>query len=68
MDTKVQIDKYYLIVLGIIYARNEEIFKPYIDKFIESEAIPAASRVCEIRPAALGDQIGDYAALSVALR
>lgn len=56
------------IVIGSIYTRNKGLLQPYIDKILESEAIPAANRVCEIRPAALGDQIGDYAALCVALQ
>jgi len=56
------------IVIGSIYTRNEALLKPYIEKILESEAIPAANRVCEIRPAVLGDQIGDYAALCVALQ
>ncbi len=56
------------IVIGSIYTRNEALLKPYIEKELESEAIPAANKVCEIRAAALGDQIGDYAALCVALQ
>jgi glucokinase len=55
------------IVIGSIYARNEELFKPHIEKVLEREAIPAARKVCKIVPAALGDNIGDYAALRVAL-
>jgi len=56
------------IVIGSIYTRNEELLKPYIQKVLKSEAIPASNKVCEIRPAALGEQIGDYAALCVALQ
>jgi len=55
------------IVIGSIYARNEELFKPHIEKVLKHEAIPAARKVCKIVPAALGDNIGDYAALCVAL-
>ncbi len=55
------------IVIGSIYTRNEELLKPLIEKVLEREAIPAANKVCKIVPAALGDDIGDYAALSVAL-
>ena len=55
------------IVIGSIYTRNEGLLKPLIEKVLEREAIPAANRVCRIVPAALGDDIGDYAALSVAL-
>ncbi|MBE9518403.1 MAG: ROK family protein [Bacteroidetes bacterium] len=56
------------IVIGSIYARNEEYLKPLIEKVVEREAIPAARKVCRVVPAALGDSIGDYAALCVALQ
>lgn len=55
------------IVIGSIYTRNEEILKPHIEKVLEREAIPAARKVCRIVPADLGDNIGDFAALCVAL-
>ncbi len=54
------------IVIGSIYARNEDIFKPLMDEIIEKEALPLAREVCEVVPAALGESIGDYAALSIA--
>ena len=56
------------IVIGSIYARNEKLLKPLIEKVLDREAIPAANKVCRILPAALGDDIGDYAALCVALK
>jgi glucokinase len=55
------------IVIGSIYARNEGLFKPHLERVLKREAIPAALKVCKIVPAALGDNIGDYAALCVAL-
>ncbi|MBT7094031.1 MAG: ROK family protein, partial [Bacteroidetes bacterium] len=55
------------IVIGSIYARNEAILKPYIEEVLSHEAIPAANKVCKILPAALGESIGDYAALCVAM-
>jgi glucokinase len=55
------------IVIGSIYARNENLFKPIIEKVLTREVIPSALKVCQIKPAALGDTIGDYAALCVAL-
>ena len=54
------------IVIGSIYARNVNLFKPHIDRILQLEAIPSAIEVCEIKPALLGDTIGDYAALCVA--
>jgi len=56
------------IVIGSIFSRNEELIKPLIEVVLDSEAIPASRRVCDIKPAELGDQIGDYAALCVALQ
>ncbi len=55
------------IVIGSIYARNEDLFKPHMDRILKEEAIPSALKVCRIKPALLGDSIGDYAALCVAL-
>jgi glucokinase len=55
------------IVIGSIYSRNEMLFKPVIEKVLAHEAIPASLEVCRIVPAELGDSIGDYAALCVAV-
>ena len=56
------------IVIGSIYARNEQIFKPLIYDVLKKEVIPEALEVCKIVPAKLGDSIGDYAALCVAMQ
>ena len=55
-----------MIVIGSIYARNEDVFKPLMEEVIRKEALPLASKVCKIVPAALGEAVGDYAALSIA--
>ena len=55
-----------LIVIGSIYSRNEDMFKPLMDEVLASEALPLANKVCRVVPAALGESIGDYAALSIA--
>jgi glucokinase len=55
------------IVIGSIYARNEMLFKPLIEKVLQKEALPAALEVCRIVPAGLGESIGDFAALCVAI-
>ncbi|MRI01177.1 ROK family protein [Kriegella sp. EG-1] len=55
------------IVIGSIYARNEALLKPLVYEVLKKEAIPEALEVCTIVPAKLGDKIGDYAALGVAL-
>jgi len=55
------------IVIGSIYARNEMLFQPLIEKVLQREAIPSALEVCRIKPAELGESIGDFAALCVAI-
>lgn len=54
------------IVIGSIYSRNEDMMKPFVDEVLAREALPLANKVCKVVPAALGESIGDYAALSVA--
>lgn len=55
------------IVIGSIYERAGHLLEPAAMQVIEREAIESARRVCRIVPAALGDSIGDYASLSVAM-
>lgn len=55
------------IVIGSVYSRNVDLFKPIVDILLQNEALAPALKVCEIKPAALGDSIGDYAALCVAI-
>ncbi len=55
-----------MIVIGSIYARNEDVFQPLMREVINNESLPLANKVCRIVPAALGESIGDYAALSIA--
>ena len=54
------------IVIGSIYTRCEDLMAPYVTEVLQREALPLANEVCEVVPAALGESIGDYAALSVA--
>lgn len=54
------------IVLGGIYTRCEELFKKKMQEVLDREALSESLSVCEILPAALGESIGDVAALAVA--
>jgi glucokinase len=56
-----------VIVLGGIYARSRELLEHSMRESLESEALSNALGVCDIKPAALGESIGDFAALSVAI-
>lgn len=55
-----------MIVIGSIYARSKELLEPYAMEIIEKEALALSANVCRIVPAMLGEDLGDYAALSVA--
>lgn len=55
-----------LIILGTIFTRSGDLLQPILDETIAREALPLASKVCRIVPAALNEKIGDYASLSVA--
>lgn len=55
-----------VIVIGSIYARNREFFDENIMPIIKNEALENSVSVCKIKPAELGEQIGDFAALGLA--
>lgn len=55
------------IVLGSIFQRSGHLLRQHMQKIIERECIPVAREACRIVPAELGDEIGDYAALAVAV-
>ena len=54
------------IVIGGIYTRCEELMQGRMLEIIRKEALPNAQKVCTVMISELGEQIGDYAALSVA--
>ena len=55
------------IVIGSIFGRCEALLRPAMEEALAAEALPAAAHVCEIVPAGLGEQIGDYAAIATAI-
>ena len=55
------------IVIGGIYVRCSRFLEPTMAAEIQREALPGAARLCDVVPAKLGEQIGDYAALCVAV-
>ncbi len=55
------------IVIGSIFTRCREYLEPAAESVIQKEALGAARKVCSVVPAALGDRIGDYGSLGVAL-
>ena len=54
------------IVLGSIFQRCERLLRPKMEEVLKKECLVYALEVCEIVPAKLGDDIGDYAALAIA--
>jgi glucokinase len=54
------------IVIGSIFARCERFLRPAAERVIARETLASSARRCRILPAALGEGIGDYAALIVA--
>jgi len=56
------------IVLGSVYARCENLLRDTCLEVIQKECLPGAAARCRILPAALGESIGDIAALAVAAR
>ena len=55
-----------MIVIGSVFERSEELLREAMEAKIETESLSYARNVCKIVPAALTENIGDYAALSVA--
>ena len=54
------------IVIGSIFVRQRDQLWPVAEKVLRAEALPRSLDACRVVPAALGEQIGDYAALSIA--
>ena len=55
------------IVIGSIFARSENLLREGMERLINKEALPQSLKCCKIVSAALGEKIGDYAAVSAAL-
>ena len=55
------------IIIGSIFARNRSLFVDAMTSEIEREALFPSASCCEIVPAGLGEEIGDYAAVATAL-
>jgi len=55
------------IVIGSIYARSEDLIGETMRRALIKEALRDSVGACRILPAALGDSIGDYAALAIAV-
>lgn len=54
------------IVIGSIYTRSQDLLQETMIEALKKEALTPSLSVVEILPAALGENLGDYAALSLA--
>lgn len=54
------------IVIGSIYTRSQDLLKATMMETLKKEVLAPSLSVVEILPAALGENLGDYAALSLA--
>ena len=55
------------IVIGSVFTRCSDLLLPSCEAVLSREALDASLCDCRILPAALGEEIGDYAALGAAL-
>lgn len=56
-----------VIVAGSIFARSGKLLEETMYQEIKKEALPQSYEVCQIRPALLGERIGDYGCMMAAL-
>ncbi|MHB1319615.1 MAG: ROK family protein [Anaerolineae bacterium] len=55
------------IVIGSIYGRQQTLLEPVALDVLRTEAHPHALAACKVVPAGLGEHVGDFAGLAVAL-
>ena len=56
-----------VIVAGGVFMRNYDLFMESMTPVIEAESLGDSYKVCRILPAEIGENIGDYAALAIAV-
>ena len=55
------------IVLGSIYKRSSNLLQAAAEEVISREALSLSAEVCEVVPAELDDNLGDFAAVTTAV-
>jgi len=55
------------IIIGSIFSRQRDLLWPHARAVIETEALALAAQVCQVLPTGLGEQVGDFASLAVAI-
>lgn len=56
-----------VIVIGSVFTRAEDLFRPRMEEVAAREALPSARAACAVVPALLGEKLGDMAARCVAM-
>jgi glucokinase len=56
-----------IIILGSLYLRCQDLFEKKLMTVLEKECLPRNLKACKIEPASLSENIGDLAAISVAI-
>lgn len=56
-----------LIIIGSIFVRSRDLLWPHAREVMERECLSHSHRAVKVVPAVLGEELGDFAALSVAL-
>ena len=54
-----------VIVIGSVFARSESLLRPSMERVLNRESLSQSLGVCSVRPAALGESVGDFAAIAV---
>jgi glucokinase len=55
-----------MIVIGSIFTRSRNELWPYAEEVIKKETLPKSRKACRVVPSILGDEIGNYAAITTA--
>ena len=55
------------VILGSVFHRARRWLEPSMRSSLESEALAGSLAVCQVLPTALGEHIGDYAAIAIAV-
>ncbi|MCL2473951.1 MAG: ROK family protein [Alphaproteobacteria bacterium] len=56
-----------LIVMGSIFVRRRNELLPHMERVIREETLAITRNVCRVVPAVLGEEIGNYAAITVGI-
>lgn len=54
------------IIIGSIFSRDEELFRPLMDQVLRNETLQLSYLRCEVVTSLLGERLGDMAALGIA--